>query len=122
MQSFRSSLSHSRLSLATLLVAAAAVSSAFASDASDRNTERETLAALTRQIDLASRLADRAAASSGEPARYHFDYARLQEDLQRVRAGVRDYLSPQRAQPRDPAPLSGAYTRESSSESQGRLP
>jgi len=28
-----------------------------------------------------------------------------------MRAGVRDYLVPQRAQPRDPVPLAGDYTR-----------
>ena len=44
-------------------------------------------------------------------ARYHFDYARLRADMKRVRAGLQDYLAPQRAQPRDPVPLAGDYVR-----------
>lgn len=96
---------------------------AWAGDASDSNAERETLVAVIRQLDLAHRLADQAAtASSGEPARYHFDYVRLREDLQRVRAGVEGYLAPQRAQPRDPVPLTGSYSRDSGTETQVRLP
>lgn len=85
--------------------------------------ERETLAAISRQLDLINRLADQAAtASSGESARYYFDYVRLREDLHRVRAGVEDYLAPQRAQPRDPVPLTGSYSRDNSTETQVRLP
>jgi RAQPRD family integrative conjugative element protein len=69
------------------------------------------LAALARQLDLLDRLAEHAATTAPqERARYHFDYARLRADLQRVRAGVQDYLVPQRAQPRDPVPLAGDYT------------
>jgi RAQPRD family integrative conjugative element protein len=77
--------------------------------------EREMLAAVARQLDLLDRLAERAAATSPqERARYHFDYPRLRADLQRVRAGVQDYLVPQRAQPRDPVPLTADYTRTNS--------
>ena len=58
------------------------------------------LAAVTRQLDLLDRLAERAAATAPqERTRYHFDYTRLRAGLERVRAGVRDYLVPQRAQP-----------------------
>ena len=74
--------------------------------------EREQLAALARQLDLIDRLAEHAAHTAPqERTRYHFDYARLRADLQRIRAGVQDYLVPQRAQPRDPVPLTGDYTR-----------
>jgi RAQPRD family integrative conjugative element protein len=81
----------------------------------DDAPEREHLAALMRQIELADRLAnqlaDQGAAAQQKRARYHFDYARLRADLECVRTGVRDYLVPQRAQPRDPVPLAGDYTR-----------
>lgn len=78
--------------------------------ASDGALEREQLCALGRQIELADRLAEHAANTAlNERARYHFDYARLRADLKRVRAGVQDYLVPQRAQPRDPVPLAGDY-------------
>ncbi|HBP6573985.1 MULTISPECIES: RAQPRD family integrative conjugative element protein [Pseudomonadota] len=74
--------------------------------------EREQLAALARQLDLIDRLAEHAAHTAPqERARYHFDYARLRADLKRVRAGLQDYLVPQRAQPRDPVPLAGDYVR-----------
>lgn len=100
---------------AVLLAVCAAMTPALAADVagSDDNTaEREALAAVTRQLDLLARLADYAASTSlQERTRYHFDYARLHEDVARVRAGVQDYLVPQRAQPRDALPLAGDYTR-----------
>lgn len=78
--------------------------------ASDHALEREQLAALARQLDLIDRLAERAANTAPqERTRYHFDHARLQQDIERIRAGIRDYLTPQRAQPRDPVELPGDY-------------
>ncbi|QVX40749.1 RAQPRD family integrative conjugative element protein (plasmid) [Ralstonia solanacearum] len=80
--------------------------------AADNAAEREQLAALTRQLELVDRLAEQAAnLAPPDRARYHFDYGRLREDVKRVRAGVQDYLAPQRAQPRDPIPLTGDYVR-----------
>jgi len=98
--------------VAALLLAAAGLQPAIAADASDNAAEREMLAAVTRQLELLDRLAEHAATTAPqERDRYHFDYARLRADLERVRTGVRDYLVPQRAQPRDPVPLAGDYTR-----------
>jgi len=83
-----------------------------ATHAADNAPERERLAALVRQIELADRLAEHGASTvSQERARYHFDYARLRADLRRVRTGLHDYLVPQRAQPRDPVLLTGDYVR-----------
>ncbi|MBS0501878.1 MAG: RAQPRD family integrative conjugative element protein [Proteobacteria bacterium] len=97
---------------ALLLFAASGLQPAIAADAPDNVAEREMLAAVTRQLELLDRLAERATViAPQERSRYHFDYARLRADLQRMRAGVRDYLVPQRAQPRDPVPLAGDYTR-----------
>lgn len=80
-------------------------------------TEPERLAVLVRQLDLFARLAEHSALlPQQEGSRHHFDYARLREDLERVRAGIQDYLSPQRAQPRDPVTLVGDYRRESAVE------
>lgn len=80
--------------------------------AADDALAREQLAALARQIELADRLAEHATSTAPqERARYHFDYARLRADLKAIRAGLQDYLAPQRAQPRDPAPLTGDYMR-----------
>ncbi len=97
------------LGRAMVLSLLAALAPAFAAD---NTAEREQLAALVRQIDLLDRLAEHAAVlSPSERARYHFDHARLREDIGRIRAGLRDYLTPQRAQPRDPVVLTGDYRR-----------
>lgn len=81
-------------------------------NAADDAPEREQLSALARQIELADRLAEHATSTvPQERARYHFDYARLRADLKIIRAGLQNYLVPQRAQPRDPIPLTGDYVR-----------
>lgn len=95
-----------------LLALALSLSAGRQAIASDGALEREQLAALARQIELTDRLAEHAASTAPQDrARYHFDYARLRADLRRVRAGVQDYLIPQRAQPRDPIPPTGDYVR-----------
>lgn len=78
--------------------------------ADDATTERERLAAALRQLDWLDRLAKHnEALPRQEGARYTFDYARLSEDIERIRRGIRDYLNPSRAQPRDVAALLGDY-------------
>ena len=82
--------------------------------AGDNATEHAQLAALIRQLDMIDRLAEHSVSLPRQgDSRYHFDYARLREDIERVRQGIRDYLSPQRAQPRDPVDLLGGYRQES---------
>lgn len=84
-------------------------------DADDSTPEHARLAAALRQLDNIERLvAQQAAQPLDESSRYHFDYARLAADLQRVRNGIRDYLTPTRAQPRDPALLLGDYRQSAS--------
>lgn len=81
--------------------------------AGDSATEHTQLAALIRQLDMLDRLAEHSERLPKQDAsRYHFDYARLREDIERVRSGIRDYLTPQRAQPRDPTTLIGDYRQE----------
>ncbi|WP_112196209.1 RAQPRD family integrative conjugative element protein [Pseudomonas sp. LG1E9] len=73
--------------------------------------EQDQLSLILQQFDTLERLATQAeAASTAEPDdRYRFDYSRLIRDLQSIRSGVRGYVSPSRAQPRDPAELVGNY-------------
>ncbi|QIH07278.1 MULTISPECIES: RAQPRD family integrative conjugative element protein [Pseudomonas] len=73
--------------------------------------EQEQLSLVQQQLDAIERLATRAeVASTAEPDdRYRFDYPRLTQDIQRIRHGVKDYLSPSRAQPRDPIEFVGDY-------------
>lgn len=79
-------------------------------DADDATPEHARLAAALRQLDSIERLvAQQAAHEPDARARYHFDYGRLATDLERVRGGISDYLTPSRAQPRDPAELLGDY-------------
>jgi len=89
--------------VATLIAVAPALSA-------DTDTEEARLAALARQIAALERAAQRSAELSvADGNRYHFDYARLNADLARIRGGIEDYLNPVRAQPRDPQVLSGKY-------------
>ncbi|MDD1148818.1 raqprd family integrative conjugative element protein [Pseudomonas sp. TNT2022 ID357] len=86
-------------------------------NASEIPTEPELLTALLRQLALADRLAKQSADSAPqERSRYHFDYQRLSADLQRIQVGVHNYLTPQRAQPRDADALLGEYRQEAKRE------
>ncbi|EMC2290432.1 RAQPRD family integrative conjugative element protein [Salmonella enterica] len=114
-RSYRPALARHSTLAALLLVGLSAVLPAVAADDSN---EKKHLAAVVRQLDLLNRLAKQSAATaSQEHVRYHFDYTRLTADLQRIRAGINDYLTPQRAQPRDPAALQGDYRQGSEQES-----
>ncbi|WP_122339478.1 integrative conjugative element protein, RAQPRD family [Pseudomonas caricapapayae] len=74
--------------------------------------EAENLELIIRQLAQAQRVAQRnSELSTTEGERYHFDYQRLQQDLDTVRKGLETYMTPTRAQPRDPGTLSGHYTR-----------
>ena len=79
--------------------------------------EQDQLSLIQRQLDTIEHLATRAeVASTAEPDdRYRLDYPRLIRDLQSIRSGVQGYLSPSRAQPRDPAELVGDYRLETPS-------
>ncbi|MBK5395465.1 RAQPRD family integrative conjugative element protein [Pseudomonas sp. TH39(2020)] len=73
--------------------------------------EQSQLSLVLQQLDAIERLATRTdtASTSESVERYRFDYPRLTQDIQRIRHGVHSYLSPSRAQPRDPAELVGDY-------------
>lgn len=77
----------------------------------DADLERDHLAALLRQLDVLDRLAQQSTLGSSA-GRYHFDFARLRNDIARMRTGIEEYLNPRRAQPRDPTTLSADYRRE----------
>ena len=73
--------------------------------------EQSQLSLVLQQLDTIERLATRTElAGTSEPnERYHFDFPQLTKDIQRIRLGVQGYLSPSRAQPRDPGELVGEY-------------
>lgn len=100
-----------RLLVALLAVCALSVEQVLAGDGA---TEHTQLAALIRQLDMIDRLAEHnASLPRQDGSRYYFDYERLHKDIERVRQGVRDYLVPKRAQPRDPVELLGHYRQTS---------
>lgn len=74
--------------------------------------EHAQLAMFVRQLDTLERIAGQSQMLSHQRSRYHFDYQQLHEDMQRIRSGIRDYLTPQRAQPRDPVEITGQYITE----------
>lgn len=75
--------------------------------------EQLRLAAMLRQLDSVQHMADEAARRPDDAtSRYTFDYQRLGADLKRVRHGINDYLTPKRAQPRDPVELLGDYRQQ----------
>ncbi|WP_019099015.1 RAQPRD family integrative conjugative element protein [Pseudomonas putida] len=76
--------------------------------------ERSDLGLVQRQITSIELLADRASSSSvdAEGARYQFDYSRFAADLERMRQGIHNYLSPSRAQPADLIELTDDYLGE----------
>jgi RAQPRD family integrative conjugative element protein len=79
-------------------------------DSSDTAPENAQLALLVRQLDqLESMALDAQKLSNPGAHRYRFDYARLEADLKHIRSGIQDYLSPPRAQPRDPDDLNAQY-------------
>jgi RAQPRD family integrative conjugative element protein len=83
--------------------------------------ERAQLAAMVRQLDQLQRQAKQTSAlASQERRRYHLDFARLQEDLQRIEVGLQAYLTPPRAQPRDIEPLSANYRVDGEAGAPGR--
>jgi RAQPRD family integrative conjugative element protein len=90
-----------------LLSLAIAVGSSYAASA----YEQDQLSLVQQQLDIIERLATRTeVARTSEPnERYRFDYPRLSQDIQRIRQGMQNYLSPSRAQPHDPGELVGDY-------------
>lgn len=80
--------------------------------ASQPPTERSDLATIVRELNLIDQLALEGESAAPHHGRYHFDYTRLHVDIARVRAGIKDYLSPPRAQPRDSTRLTGHYRRD----------
>ncbi|WP_420234897.1 RAQPRD family integrative conjugative element protein [Pseudomonas sp. ABY48] len=79
--------------------------------------EQDQLGLVQQQLDVIERLAAKAerSGSAHSNERYRFDYPRLAEDIQRIRLGVRSYLFPTRAQPRDLGEPVGDYRLDTAS-------
>lgn len=99
----------SKLATIILISACAHASSAYAAPAS----ERTHLEMMIRQLNALEDTARRSGSIAHEPGkRYFFDYPRFADDIERVRLGIEGYLTPNRAQPRDPVEMSDTYTKK----------
>lgn len=67
-------------------------------------TEKEQLAQAIKQLDAAKLSLDRAIAQSktSEKSREYFDYQAAKQDITTVQEGIKQYLNPSRAIPRNP--------------------
>ncbi|MEE5094937.1 RAQPRD family integrative conjugative element protein [Pseudomonas alliivorans] len=73
-------------------------------------SEQASVEVMIRQLNVLEAVAQRSVALPKDSAqRYHLDYPRLVSDIARIRQGLQDYMSPSRAQPRDPVEISGQY-------------
>ena len=67
-------------------------------------TEKEQLAQAIKQLEAAKLSLDRAIAQSktSEKSREYFDYAAAKRDIATVQEGIKQYINPSRAIPRNP--------------------
>lgn len=75
-------------------------------------SERTNVEVMIRQLNALEDTAHRSAQVANEPGqRFFLDYERLAGDIGRIRHGLENYLSPSRAQPRDPVEIAGSYIK-----------
>jgi RAQPRD family integrative conjugative element protein len=75
------------------------------------DAEREALERLMHEIEALKPLIKTAERRSSPDARIRFRYDWLRQDLQLVRAGIREHIDAPRSQPRTFPPLRGDYRR-----------
>ncbi|EBF7356107.1 conjugal transfer protein [Salmonella enterica] len=77
-------------------------------------TEREELTLTLNQLNQIEASLHRAqqSARTGINERYYFDYQRIHSDITILRNGIKHYLTPARAQPRDVMTMVGQYREE----------
>jgi RAQPRD family integrative conjugative element protein len=97
-----------RAVLASFALMAASVPTICSADAA---TERAELVRLLHELENLETLVARAEASAVSTQRIRFQYLWLRGDLEKVKAGVREYLDTAPVTPRVPAPLAGDYIR-----------
>jgi RAQPRD family integrative conjugative element protein len=77
----------------------------------DQEREHEALAKLAHEIEALQPVIDSAQAQADYPARIHFQYAWLKQDLAKVREGILEHVHAPLSEPRRIPPLSGDYRR-----------
>ncbi|EBK3045217.1 conjugal transfer protein [Salmonella enterica] len=96
--------------IATFIASLFIISSALAAPL----TEREELTLSLNQLNQIEASLHRAqqSARTGINERYYFDYPRIHSDITILRNGIKHYLTPARAQPRDVMTMVGQYRQE----------
>lgn len=77
----------------------------------DASTERAELVRILREIENLELIVQDAEAASVSTQRIRFQYGWLRGDLEKIKAGIREYLDTAPVTPRVPVPLGGDYIR-----------
>jgi len=77
----------------------------------DNGSEREALARLVHEIEALAPVVQEAKMHANQSSRIHFQYSWLEQDLERIKFGIREHLNAPRAEPRSFPPLKGDYRR-----------
>ena len=75
----------------------------------DADGERAALAQLAHEMDTLAPLIKKAQAQSNPDSRIRFQYTWLNDDLERMKAGIRNHINAPRTHPRSFPPLKGDY-------------
>src|SRR5690554_2327812 len=77
--------------------------------------EREQLTLILKQLENAQQISVAAnkKITPTDTERFWFDYERLERDLKKIQLGIKHYLAPNRAQPRElHGDMASSYTRD----------
>ena len=101
-----------RAALSVLLVFSIAIGSSATNVAvADPQGERAELVRLINELDRLDALIAQAEAGAVTTQRVRFQYPWLRADLEKVKAGIREYLDSVPVTPHVPPPLAGDYIR-----------
>jgi len=93
------------------------MSSSFCFAEESKEKEQTELQMIIRQFDFIQMFVEQKSHQSvNHRSHYYFNYKRLNADLKHIRAGIDDYLTPVRAQPRDPLEFTDDYIQENRSQ------
>jgi RAQPRD family integrative conjugative element protein len=75
----------------------------------DAESEHAALAQLTHELDALAPLIKKAQTQANPDARIRFQYSWLNNDLERMKTGIREHINAPRTYPRTFPPLKGDY-------------
>lgn len=75
----------------------------------DADGERAALDQIAHELDALTPLIEKAKSQANPDARIRFQYAWLNDDIARMKAGIRSHINAPRTEPRSFPPLKGDY-------------